>query len=467
VNPKEYLRSRLSLSTDGGNTFPTVVAASVPPPETTFRWGVPELNSTACRLKLQIYDTLGTLAFVNVSQGDFTIDSEAPAAPPLVEPPDGSAVNNASIVFRWRSVADLSGVDYYTLQIAHDSGFTALVDTARLADTSYARTLPSDTAYFWRVRATDRSGQVSAWSSTWRFEIDLLVPDTPVLLEPVGGPWVESTTVPFRWTPVIFGGFAPVRYILQLDTVPGVRPLMTDTASVPFDTLPFLFESRYWWRVRAYDLAGNQGDFSPADSFGIDMSAPLVPRLIYPPHLGGVNSDTTSLIWHVSSDNLSGTESYHVQLALDSLFADTVVVPAPVLPDTAKVCTLPSAADYYWHVRAGDRAGNWSNWSQVRMFSCYVGLAGHEGGLPFGVSMAGPQPAVRDARFVLSLPNAGRVEAWVHDAAGRNVATLADGILGAGNHELRWDAGPACSGVYCLLVRTPDRSTATRFLVVK
>ena len=142
-------------------------------------------------------------------------------------------------------------------------------------------------------------------------------------------------------------------------------------------------------------------------------------------------------------------------------------MPAPVTPDTAEVCTLPSAADYYWHIRAKDRAGNWSRWSLTRMFSCYVGISGRRGTLPFGLAPAGPQPATRCARFVLSLPRPERVEARVHDAAGRNVATLAAGVLDAGSHELQWDAGSAGAGVYCLLVRTPDRSAAIRFLVVK
>jgi len=473
VDPsKDYDYSRLLLSTDGGSTFPTTIAAALPSPETTYLWGVPELNTDECRVKLQVYDTLGTLALVSTSSVDFTIDSEAPGAPSQLEPPDGSALNYTGIVFRWRGVADLSGVDYYTLQIAYDSGFTALVDTARLADTVYQRSLPSDTAYYWRARATDRSGQVSAWSPTWRFEIDLYVPETPVLLEPVGGLWLESTTVPFRWTPVVFSkggeaGFSPVAYILQLDTIRGIRPLLTDTTAVPYDTVSFLFGSRYWWRVRAYDLAGNQGEFSPLDSFGIDISPPQIPRLIYPPHLGGVDTDTTSLVWHVSGDNLSGTEFYHVQVARDSLFTDTIPVPSPVTPDTAEVCSLPGAADYYWHIRAVDRAGNWSRWSPRRMFSRYVGLAGQEGTLLFSLAPAGPQPATRRARFTLSLPRTERVEARVYDAAGKEVAILAAGILAAGRHELQWDVRSASSGVYCLLIRTPDRSAATRFLVVK
>ncbi|UCG43612.1 MAG: hypothetical protein JSU73_03070, partial [candidate division WOR-3 bacterium] len=186
-----------------------------------------------------------------------------------------------------------------------------------------------------------------------------------------------------------------------------------------------------------------------------------------PPHLGGVNTDTTSLVWHASGDNLSGTEAYHVQLASDSLFTDTIPVPSPVTPDTVEVCSLPGAADYYWHIRAGDSAGNWSNWSQARMFSRYVGLAGRKGIPSFGLARAGPQPAIRGARFVLTLAEASRVEALVYDATGKVMATLVAGTLEAGKHELQWDAQSASAGVYCLLIRTPGRSAAGRFLVVK
>ena len=94
-------------------------------------------------------------------------------------------------------------------------------------------------------------------------------------------------------------------------------------------------------------------------------------------------------------------------------------MPAPVTPDTVEVCSLPGAADYYWHVKAGDRTGNWSNWSLARMFSCYVGLAGHARGEP----AARNQPTV--SRGEILLPKGGVGE--LRDVGGRTVLDLHPG----------------------------------------
>ena len=70
-------------------------------------------------------------------------------------------------------------------------------------------------------------------------------------------------------------------------------------------------------------------------------------------------------------------------------------------------------------------------------------------------------------RFALAKPGDVRLE--VFDVAGRRVATLVDGVRGAGEHEVAWfgdtRSGPARQGVYFARVETPEgRATTTLFI---
>jgi hypothetical protein len=445
VNPKDFFYGKLLLSTNGGSSFPDVIAQDISPSDTTFTWAVPTKNSASCRVKFQAYDSTDFLVCQDASDANFTIDSQDPAAPVLIYPPNSGAINLQSVVFRWHRASDnLSGIDYHTIQIAYDSLFTALVDTARRSDTTYARLLPGDTSYYWRVRGTDRCGNVGPWSQKWKFEIDLQTPESPTLLEPADGQWFRTSTVQFRWTPVQFTSamLSAVRYVIELDTILGIRPLYTDTTVAVYDTFSFLPEHRYWWRVRAYDLAGNQGPFSATRRFGIDMTAPLIPGLIYPPHLSGVQSDTVSLIWHKAADAVSGTELHHAQLASDSSFADTIALPGgPILQDTTVVATLPGMAGYYWRVRAQDTAGNWCNWSLVRKFTYSVGIAEQPAGTPDVPSLrCMPNPSKGRTAITVALPSATNASVAVYDAAGVKVAAMWRGLIPAGRHTFVWDS---------------------------
>jgi hypothetical protein len=96
VAPEDFDHGRLLLSSDGGGTFPTVLATSVPPSETTDTISVPAVNSPSCRVKFQAMDSTGEIAFEDVSDSNFTIDSQDPSAPALIYPPNGGAVNMQS-----------------------------------------------------------------------------------------------------------------------------------------------------------------------------------------------------------------------------------------------------------------------------------------------------------------------------------------------------------------------------------
>jgi hypothetical protein len=477
VDPRDYFYAKLLLSSDGGNSYPTVIAASVPPTETSYLWGLPQLNSSSCRTKVQIFDSTATLVSEDASDSSFTIDSQDPAAPALVYPPHSGAINMQSVVFCWHRPSDnLSGIDYHTIQIAYDSMFGALVDTARRTDSTYARLLPADTSYYWRVRGTDRCGNVGQWSQKWKFEIDVQSPGVPTPLEPAEGQWYRVSTVQLHWTPVSLRapGASAVRYVVQLDTVQGIRPLYTDTTTAVYDTFSFLSEHRYWWRVRAYDLAGNQGGFSATQRFGVDMSGPLIAGLIYPPHLGTVHTDTVSLVWHKSSDAVSGTEFYHVQLSHDSTFNDTIgLQPGPTLPDTTVSANLPGEADYYWRVRARDSAGNWCDWSLVRMFTYSLGICEWPGRTPQVARLScTPNPSTGRTTLNLELPSATDATVAVYDASGTRVAVLVKGRLTAGRHALVWHQRTAAGrtaglGVYFVRATTDERSLVASLRVVR
>lgn len=77
----------------------------------------------------------------------------------------------------------------------------------------------------------------------------------------------------------------------------------------------------------------------------------------------------------------------------------------------------------------------------------------HTGGHVVALS-ASPNPSRASTRFTFTLQSAGRARVSVIDLAGRVVATLVDGPLDAGEHELRWTA-PAPAGVYFVRLDTP------------
>ncbi|MCA9755285.1 MAG: S8 family serine peptidase [Candidatus Eisenbacteria bacterium] len=78
-----------------------------------------------------------------------------------------------------------------------------------------------------------------------------------------------------------------------------------------------------------------------------------------------------------------------------------------------------------------------------------------------------PNPASVESTIRFGIPRDDRVQLRVFDPAGRRVATLVDGALEAGNHELRWsgrdDAGNTVgSGVYLLELRMGDERRSRR-----
>jgi List-Bact-rpt repeat protein/lamin tail-like protein/flagellar hook capping protein FlgD len=82
-----------------------------------------------------------------------------------------------------------------------------------------------------------------------------------------------------------------------------------------------------------------------------------------------------------------------------------------------------------------------------------------------------PNPATGIARFSLELPSEGEVRVTVSDVQGRRVASVLNGHLPAGRHEVSWngtgEAGPIRSGLYYLTLEVLGRRIVRGFVLMR
>ena len=324
----------------------------------------------------------------------------------------------------------------------------------------------------------DRVGHSGQWATPpARFEVDAQTPGIPTLLEPVSDTWLRSRTVVFRWTAVQFGhkgtssklGLpSPVHYILAADTWAISIDLWVDTTLQTTDTMAVPWERRYYWKVRAYDNAGNQGLPSPSAAFRVDTTSPPSTALVYPLDSGTVDTNKVTFVWRSVKDNLSGVRYYQLQLA-DTAFTETLAV-----TDTVRFDTLPDMTAYYWQVRAVDSAGNVSQWSLRRTFAYRAGIAENQPELGTEVRLLGPapNPFARTTRLRLVLPRDMPVQAEVYDAAGQLVQVVSDRSQARGVCDLVWDGRdaknrPAPSGLYFCRLAAGDYRATCKLLITE
>jgi hypothetical protein len=76
-----------------------------------------------------------------------------------------------------------------------------------------------------------------------------------------------------------------------------------------------------------------------------------------------------------------------------------------------------------------------------------------------------PSPVNRRATISYDVPQEGEVTITVHDAAGRTVATLAQGEYAAGRRLAGWDASAVPTGIYFCRLTTTQATTTAKLVV--
>jgi hypothetical protein len=125
----------------------------------------------------------------------------------------------------------------------------------------------------------------------------------------------------------------------------------------------------YYYRVRAYNAAGNSGYSNEASATTLPPP-PLAPTLKAPANGSTVPALTPRLEWNASS----GAVSYGVQVSTSSSFKNLLVNETGITNVYYDIASgiLNWKTTYYWRVNARDSFGSTSGWSASRRFRTAV-----------------------------------------------------------------------------------------------
>jgi hypothetical protein len=150
-----------------------------------------------------------------------------------------------------------------------------------------------------------------------------------------------------------------------------------------------LADGTYFWRVRAFNDVGVPGKWSAKWKVTVDTVSPVAPLLRKPDHEASLTAVRPTLRWRTVSD----AASYEVQLDTDPLFPQA---PIAVGKRTSYRPPTPlvTGSTYSWRVRAIDKAGNVSAWSEVRVFYLVAGTT----------TIETPEPASAPSVLITPIP---------------------------------------------------------------
>ena len=178
-----------------------------------------------------------------------------PTVPVLASPTTGKILTDYQPILDWNDQTNTP--DHYQIQVATASAFAAVSMTYDQSTTNseftFPNALPSGKIYYWRVRAYNGLGQVSAWSAIRNFKTGWLPPSS--LNSPANGEFLLNKRPTLSWSAVANAGSYNVQISLadNFSTVQ-INATATSTSFTPAADLKA--NSTYYWRVRT---AGTNG----------------------------------------------------------------------------------------------------------------------------------------------------------------------------------------------------------------
>ncbi|KQC14094.1 MAG: hypothetical protein APR63_15125 [Desulfuromonas sp. SDB] len=295
----------------------------------------------------------------------------------------------------------------------------------------------------------------------------------------------SDTVIDFQWTEVTkitdlnnyqiinpSSERSEIRYILELDTTATFTPpIYADTLDTNGIELNLSEYDYYFWRVKAYDLAGNESPFSGVDSFGVDITAPVIESTTVIPDtttIGPFNIDVRI----TDNRSLDSCLIFYRRSSDPDWISDTLsstggdwysgTIPLAQVEDTVRYYIFASDISIPAN-ESTDPAG-----APGSYYSFIVNALGTEENITaipriYGIDYN--SPAVRQMIFRLAIPEITDIRLKIYDLSGRLVSMPLSSQLTPGYHQVQFR--PENKGVYFYSVESEHFNHSGKFIVVE
>ncbi len=251
TNPIEYTIDSLVNNTE--------ISFALSP--STYQWRVKAVNN--------ISETIYTTPI------DFVVDEIIELTDQTVilnTPEDEIYLNSIQANFTWDY---LSAADNYLFQLVRGDEFSnTIIEQNTTTNNFYLTTVQNlaEDRYTWKVRAKNSFSETPF--SFKKFYFDKTLPNTPTLLNPNdNNTTTVNTSISFSWNMGVDGGniHAPITSVIEFATTNNFNTLF-DSIETSNNQLNYTFTTTgiFYWRVKAYDSAGNTGIYSTVRQITIE-----------------------------------------------------------------------------------------------------------------------------------------------------------------------------------------------------
>ncbi len=353
----------VEVASDAG--FVTIVASATVVAST---YTTPALGAGTYYWHVRARDNVNNVSAYSTAN-NFIVDGVAPSVPVLSTPLTGACVG-ATPTLDWADSTDAGcGIQNYDVQIDNDPLFGSVDVAATVVPSTYTTPALATGTWYWRVRARDTVGNVSAFSGSFSMIVDVTAPSVPTLSTPANGTCLPTTSATLDWTDSVDVGCGMQNYDIQVDDDPAFgTPIVNTTVVASTYATGALTTGTWYWRVRARDLANNVSSYTGNGNFLIDATAPGIPTLSTPANGACLTTPAVVLDWSdVSDTGCSGLSKYSIEVDNDPAFTSLNYANTTVA--STDTTTALASGTYYWRVQAIDFNGNASAFSTVFTFS--------------------------------------------------------------------------------------------------